>query len=293
MPMHSSPLRACVRLTVYLTLTLLLMPVQAVAVALGLRFADWLPRAYHRICCSILSVRVRVLGQPVEAAPVLFASNHCSYLDVMVLSSILPVSFIAKTEVAGWPLFGQLAKLQRTVFVRRERAASRDQRDEVARRLAAGGRLVLFPEGTSSDGSRVLGFKSALFSVAEARTAGKPLPVQPVSIAYAGLDGMPLGRCFRPLFTWYGDMELVGHLWTMAGIGLLEAVVEFHPVVSIESFANRKALAIHCQGKVAQGVAAALSGRPNAAVAAMRSNSAPVQAAVPAVAAAGSAERAA
>ena len=97
----------------------------------------------------------------------LFAANHVSYLDITVLGSLLDASFIAKTEVAGWPLFGWLARLQRSVFIDRRARSTAHQRDSIAARLAAGEALILFPEGTSGDGNRLLPFKSALFSVAD------------------------------------------------------------------------------------------------------------------------------
>src|SRR3546814_16535447 len=98
----------------------------------------------------------------------------------------------------------------------------------MTRRLEAGDDLVLLPEGTSGDGNRVLAFKSALFSVAERRTQGEPLTVQPVSIAYTRLDGLTLGRYLRPLFAWYGDMELGPHLWHAIGLGRVTRLCEFH-----------------------------------------------------------------
>ncbi len=127
--------------------------------------------------------------------------------------------------------------------------------------MRAGSDLVLFPEGTSSDGNRVLPFKSALFGAAESLVDGAPVAVQPVSITYVRLNGMPMGRYLRPFFAWYGDMELASHLWALLGLGNVTVNVEFHPVVTRANFASRKALAEHCHNVVAEGVASALSGR--------------------------------
>jgi lyso-ornithine lipid O-acyltransferase len=193
---------------------------------------------------------------------VLFVSNHVSYADITVLGSLIVGSFIAKTEVARWPLFGWLAKLQRTVFVDRRMRSTRLQRDAMTERLAAGDALILFPEGTSGDGNRVLPFKSALFSAAETMQEVVPIAVQPVSIAYTRLDGMPLGRLLRPFFAWYGTAELAPHLWNMLGLGTVEVVVEFHPPTFIADCGSRKALARYCHARIAGGMAAALSGRP-------------------------------
>jgi 1-acyl-sn-glycerol-3-phosphate acyltransferase len=255
-----SPALRVWRLVVYLAWTLPLMPVQALGLALHCSWVTTFPRFYHRRCCRILGLRVRTIGRPATARPVLFVANHVSYLDITVLSSLLPASFIAKSEVARWPLFGWLAKLQRSVFVDRRPRSTAQQRDSIADRLAANDALILFPEGTSGDGNRILPFKSALFSAADASAT-----VQPVSIAYTKLDGMPIGRVLRPLFAWYGDMAMAPHLWTVLGLGTIEVVVEFHPSTTLAECGSRKMLARYCQERVAEGVAGALSGRRGAA----------------------------
>jgi 1-acyl-sn-glycerol-3-phosphate acyltransferase len=154
-----------------------------------------------------------------------------------------------------------MAVLQRTVFVERKRDATAKHRDEMVERLEAGDSLILFPEGTSNDGNRVLPFKSAFFGIAEKPVQGKPLTVQPVSIAYTKLNGIPMGRRYRPFYAWYGDMDLAGHMFEMAGLGRATVVIECHPPVTIEQFKNRKELAAHCERVIADGVARANSGR--------------------------------
>ncbi len=257
-----SPTLRLARLALYLVWTLCLMPVQGAGLALRRPWSRTLPALYHRWCCRILGFEVRTIGAPTAARPVLFASNHVSYTDIAVLGSLIVGSFIAKAEVAGWPFFGWLAKLQRTVFVDRRARSTPFQRDAMTERLVAGDALILFPEGTSGDGNRVLPFKSALFSAAEPMQATAPIAVQPVSIAYTRLDGMPLGRLLRPFFAWYGTAELMPHLWSMAGLGTVEVVVEFHPPTFLADCGSRKALARYCHARVAGGMAAALAGRP-------------------------------
>jgi 1-acyl-sn-glycerol-3-phosphate acyltransferase len=259
--MGSQTLRL-VRMSLYLVWTLSLMPVQAVGLALRRQWTRILPAFYHRWCCHILGFRVRAIGTPTSRRPVLFVSNHVSYTDITVLGALIAGSFIAKTEVAGWPLFGWLAKLQRTVFVDRRVRSTASQRDSITARLSTGDALILFPEGTSGDGTRVLPFKTALFSAAQAMEAATPIEIQPVSIAYTRLDGIPLGRLLRPYFAWYGTTELTPHLWTMIGLGTVEVVVEFHPPTLFADCGSRKELARYCHTRVAGGVAAALSGRP-------------------------------
>jgi 1-acyl-sn-glycerol-3-phosphate acyltransferase len=256
-----SPLRAIGRIVVYVTFTLAMIPVQAALVLVGARAQTYFPVWYHRRCCRLLGFRVARRGKPVLEGPVLFVSNHCSYLDIMVLGSQIPASFVAKAEVARWPLFGTLAKLQRSVFVDRQSFRAAAQREEMLARLEAGDSLILFPEGTSSDGNRVLPFKSSLLSVAELHPGDRPLTVQPISIAYTMLDGLPLGRYLRPFFAWYGEMDMVSHLWQWAGLGRLTVVVRFHDPVTIDQFGSRKALSEYCYDVVSRGLAEALAGR--------------------------------
>lgn len=258
-----SPTRAAARLAAYGLFTLVLLPVQALALAMHTPTAKRLPGWYHKRCLRLLGLKLRRHGEKVQGHPVLFAANHVSYLDIAVLGAALPrASFVAKSEVRDWPFFGLLAKLQRTVFVNRTaRRQTSEQRDEMTRRLEAGDDLILFPEGTSDDGKRVLPFKSALFSVAEKRPHGKPLTVQPVSLTYTKLDDQPMGRYLRPFVAWYGDMDMAPHIWEVLGLGTITAEVVFHPPVTIDEAGSRKALAQHCQDRVARGVAELLSGR--------------------------------
>lgn len=256
-----SPTLRLARLALYLAWTLSLMPVQVAGLALRRRWTSALPVFYHRWCCRILGFRIRLIGTPTAKRPVLFAANHTSYTDITLLGSVIPGSFIAKAEVADWPFFGWLAKLQRSVFVDRRMRSTTAQRDAITERLAAGDALILFPEGTSGDGNRVRPFKSALFSAVQ-REDLPPVVVQPVSVAYTRLDGMPIGRLYRPFFAWYGATDLAPHLWSMVGLGTVEVVIEFHPPTFLSDCGSRKALAGYCHARIAGGVAGALFGRP-------------------------------
>jgi 1-acyl-sn-glycerol-3-phosphate acyltransferase len=254
-----SPGLRLARVALYLAWTSALMPVQAVGLLLRRAWVSRLPVFYHRCCCHILGFRVRTVGAPCSERPLLLVANHVSYCDIPILGSLIAGCFVAKSEVADWPLFGWLAKLQRSVFVDRRVRSTKTQRDAIGERLTAGEAIILFAEGTSSDGNRVLPLKSALLSAAAAGSA--TVAVQPVSIAYTRLDGIPLGRHLRPCIAWYGAMELAPHLWRMIGLGVIEAVVEFHPPSCLADCGSRKRLAEYCYGRIAGGVAAALSGR--------------------------------
>lgn len=250
------------RLALYLAVTATALPIQALSLALGWRgMALHLPRIYHRAVCRVLGLRIKKRGRISTARPTLFVSNHASYIDIEVLGALIAGSFVAKSEVKGWPVFGVLAQLQRTVFVDRRVRSSVQQRDSLAGRLQAGDSLILFPEGTSNDGNRLRPFKSALFSAAEIRANDAPLVVQPVTVAYVGLNGTPIGRHMRPYFAWYGDMALADHLWHLAGLGQTEILVEFHEPVTVEALGSRKRLAEHCERVIAGALARANSGR--------------------------------
>ncbi len=249
------------RVLLFLLITGALFPLQLFAMARGWRLAVHVPMFYHRQIARLFGFRVTVKGTLSAVPSTLFVSNHISYSDIFILGGIVPGCFVAKSEVATWPLFGFLAKLQRTVFIARQSRRSAEQRDVMTDRLQAGDSLILFPEGTSGDSLHVLPFKTALFSIADQEIDGRPVEVQPISLSYVRLNGIPLGRAIRPLFAWYGDMELAGHLWTMLGLGTVDVVIEFHEPVTLQQFGSRKHLASHCERVIARGVALANGGR--------------------------------
>ena len=246
-------LRASFILLGFLCLTLPLMAVQFILVAFKSRTAHFLPWYYHRILCRLLGVTVTIDG-PRPAANALLVSNHVSWLDIPVLSSVIPLSFIAKREVAGWPLFGWMAKLQRCVFVNRDkRHSTRKSSNEIADRLLEGYTLVLFPEGTSNDGHRVMPFKSSYFGAAE----NLDVAVIPVMLAYRSSYNLPLTKRQRPNFAWYGDMNLVPHLWEALKAGPIDVVVRFHEALPK---APRKEIAKLAHITIAKSLAQALHG---------------------------------
>ncbi len=241
----------------------LVAPFQLFGIAFHPPLAKRLPIHYHRFLLWLIGAKVRVSGTPATRDDVLFISNHTTYIDILVLGSLIEVCFVAKHEVETWPFFGWLAKLQRTVFIdRSKRSEAHAQSRHLSDRIDNGDRLVIFPEGTSSDGNRVLPFKSALFSVAEAPLAssGTAPIIQPVSVVYTGLAGLPLGRRQRHLIAWYGDMELMPHLWSFLLSGGPDVDVHFHDTVSLAELGSRKAASAHCHATISTHVAKALNG---------------------------------
>ena len=253
---------AAVRATALIAVTICLSVIQLCALRLSVPLSLYVPRLWHRTSCRLLGIGVRAYGVPAVGSPVLYVCNHASYLDVNVLGGLLDGRFVAKSEVARWPVIGALGRLTGTIFIERRAHGVRSQSDELRRRLRSGGSLILFPEGTSSDGKRVLPFKSGLFAAADAVSAvSGEVRVQPVTIAYSRHRGLPMGRRLRPYFAWYGDMTLVGHLWECLGIGGAGIDVVFHDPVRLSQFVSRKALAQHCHAEVACGLSDALAGR--------------------------------
>ncbi len=260
-------LRAIFIAVFFFTVTPLLISIQWLLGKLHLPGWGFIACNYYRVLCALLRIGVRVAGSPVRGRAVLYVSNHVSWVDIVVIGSITPVAFVAKSEVRKWPLVGITAQMQRTVFVERARRHQvAEAVDEIVKRLASGTSVVLFAEGTSSDGNRVLPFRSALVGAA-AQDAGQ-IVIQPMSICYTGLHGIPMGRQHRPLVAWYGDLDFMPHIRAFIARGAVDAVVSYGAPVAAGGKAggktDRKALAKTLEGAVRGLTVAALHGRPQA-----------------------------
>jgi 1-acyl-sn-glycerol-3-phosphate acyltransferase len=222
---------------------------------------------YYRVLRALVGVHVRVVGQPVRDRAVLFVSNHVSWVDIIVLGSLAPIAFIAKREVRSWPLVGITAKLQRTIFVdRKRRHQTAATVADIVHTLHGGTSVVLFAEGTSSDGNHVLPFRSALLgavkhAAAHGGEAGDVL-IQPMSICYTSLHGIPMGRQHRPLVAWYGDLDFMPHIKAFVDRAAVDAVVTYGAPVPADGATDRKTMTRQLEGTVRRITAATLSGRP-------------------------------
>jgi 1-acyl-sn-glycerol-3-phosphate acyltransferase len=247
----------------FLALTLALLPFQLIAILFDLRLQRSVPHLYHRILCALIGVRIREVGTRSTASPALILSNHVSWLDISVISALSPVVFVAKSEVAGWPVFGWLAKLQRTVFINRQaRQQTGAATREIAGRLLDGDAVVLFAEGTSSDGTRVLPFRSALVGAVHHALGNSAhhanITVQPMSVAYVGFGGVPIGRALRERVAWYGDADLMPHLARVLASGAVDVTVSWGETIAYDTRADRKAIAREAERSVRRMTAAAL-----------------------------------
>jgi lyso-ornithine lipid O-acyltransferase len=235
-------LAAGLKLLLFAIITLPLMPLQAVLVTFAPRLAGLVPHLYHRALCRICGFDVTQVGRLPDAGPCLIVSNHVSWIDIIALSSLAPMSFVAKREVGTWPVFGWLAKLQRTVFIDRERRHSTAQsRDELAER-------------TSHHGASVLPFKSSFFAAAREGVA-----VVPVTLAYRRHWGLPLNRRNRPRFAWYANIDLMPHLWS----ALQDTPVTVEVIIgeALPPGLDRKQAAQRAEAVIRENLAAALHGR--------------------------------
>ena len=243
--------------------TLPLMPLQWLAIALRSPLRRRIPVLYHRFLCRLLGVRLHSVGAPVDARPLLIVANHSSWLDISVITAQAPVVFVAKSEIARWPFFGLLAKLQRSVFVERDRRHKTGAVNaEIGQRLAEGDPVVLFGEGTAGDGNRVLPFRTALIGAARDALASaehvREIWIQPLSIAYVSQQGIPLGRHLRPRAAWYGKMGLVPHIGNIVRSGAIDVAVTWGEPIAFNAESDRKTLARALESSVRRLTIAAL-----------------------------------
>jgi lyso-ornithine lipid O-acyltransferase len=224
------------------------IPAELLLRAVTLRNRPYLPIWFHRGLSRAIGVTIRTHGKPVARGGVLYVANHLSWSDIPVLGARIRGSFVAKSEVANWGPVGWLASFAHTVYVARDRRHSaNEQRDAIADRLRAGRSIILFPEGTNSDGTGVLPFKSSLFAVVAAVPG---VLIQPVTIAYTHINGLPVTRADLPDVAWVGETELAPHALGFIGLGRVRADIVFHAAIDPADWPDRKALARHCHSVI-------------------------------------------
>jgi lyso-ornithine lipid O-acyltransferase len=207
----------------------------------------WLPVIFHRLLLWLLSVKVEYEGNYQRSKNCnLFVSNHLSYLDIPILGSTFPLRFVAKSEVKFWPVLGFLSKLARTIFISRNRLDSFVQKNKILNFLSSGDKVLIFPEGTTSDGNRVLNFKSSSFSALE----NQDFLIQPIIILYSDLNGIPINRWLMPVIAWYGDMDLKPHILKLVTLRSIKARLIYLDPVSSGHFSSRKELSIYLEKKI-------------------------------------------
>ena len=255
-------IRAFFIAAVFFTATPLLISLQWLLERLRLPGWGFIASNYYRVLCRLLRIRVRIVGTPVRERAVLFVGNHVSWADIVAIGSVLPVAFVAKREVRKWPLVGVTAEMQRTVFVDRQRRhQAAEAVMQILDRLKRRTPVVLFAEATSSDGNRVLPFRSALLGAVKIAPVGSnPILIQPMAIAWTAQQGIPMGRQHRPLAAWYGDLDFMPHIRTMIEVGVLDAVISYGEPVVADGSLDRKELTLRLERVTRRMMAEALRG---------------------------------
>ena len=202
---------------------------------------------YHRVLCRLMGVKIILKGNMSTHLPTLFVSNHVSYLDIPVLGSLINAGFVAKSEIANWPFINVLARIQNTIFIERKASKAKAQIAIIRERLNDNYSLILFPEGTSTNGAEVLPLKSSLFSAAEPMDIDKKIYIQPISVVYAQHNDSGMDQDVRDHFAWYADFPFGSHFFKMLSKGSITAVITFNEPVLFSDFSSRKDCANACE----------------------------------------------
>ncbi len=260
-------LRVYVVIFILILVTIIFIPIQWIAIKLDLRLARKLPMVWHKIATSLVGLKIHVSGIIPEARPLMIVSNHISWMDIPVLGSVMELSFIAKSEVNEMAGANLLSRLQRTIYVVREQKRKvGEQAQEVTTRMLDGDAVVLFGEGTTHDGNRIGQFKSALLGAAQFAVKDEDVEevlIQPVSIAYTHLHGMPMGRYTRAKAAWYGDMKLGGHAMNIMLLSAWDVEVIFGDPIVFDENSNRRQVAKDVQAQVRNNFLNTLHKRDN------------------------------
>ncbi len=255
--MDASSLKATLKFLLFFLWSLVAVPPQMLLLLFSKgKMAYAIPHIWHKGVCQIFRIKISVSGAPQRAHQTLFVSNHLSYLDIPAIGTVLQASFVAKKDVASWPVFGFLSKLQQTAFIDRARSAAIKEAGALDGMLQAGKSLILFPEGTSTDGMMILPFKSSLFSLA-LRGSDEELLIQPFTVSVMMVNGKkPENQDDRDLYAWHRDMntELPAHLWRFARSAGAHIHLTFHEPVRARDYTDRKVLAKHCEEQVSKGL---------------------------------------
>ena len=234
---------------IFLTITAL-APIQFILVKIKFRARIYIPIIFHKILLKILGIKVKLIGQKVTRRPLILAGNHTSYIDIIILGSIMPICFIAKQEIKSWFLFGFLAKMQNTIFIKRKNFKALENIKNINKELGSKSAIVLFPEGTTNSGKKILNFKSSLFNLFEGNNT---LRLQNFSLCYTHVNDMPIDNRTRPQISWYGDMNIVTHLLNFLKLSSIKATVVLHPVMQLDK-QDRKTISMLSIKQVKEGI---------------------------------------
>lgn len=212
-----------------------------------------LSRTFILLLRTILDIKVTVVGDQgqLERGGCVIVSNHVSYVDGIILGSLFPVVFVSKKEVRSWPIIGQWTTLCGTIYINRQRKELVPLLiAEIDRKLTQEANVLLFPEGTSTNGERMLPFQTAPL----AAPLRKRSIIVPVTLTYKSVEEKPVSASNRDLVYWYGDMSFVDHFWKLLSLRGIEAMVTVQPRIECfryrDNSAGRRRLAEDCYNRV-------------------------------------------
>lgn len=204
--------------------------------------------AFYKTLLFVSGIKIEVEGKVSKKRGTMFAPNHISYLDIIALGSKVPGTFIAKSDVKGWPGLGIIAIITKTIFIARETMFPFAELCKVKRKLYGGENLILFPEGTTSNGNELLKFKSSLFRIAEEANEKNIFTLQPVTIAYTKLGKEKTTSDTRPILAWFGDMTLLPHLGNVLSMrDGITITLKFHNAFEYSVPTSRKLVTHDCK----------------------------------------------
>ncbi len=249
--MEMRKIAAIFKIIVFLIASVVIFAVQWTLLAFTKRRVVLIcPRLFHAFLCHVFGLKVTVEGTMEEGDNLVYAGNHLSYLDIQAVGSVVLGSFIAKKEIERWPLFGALGKLQRTIYISRDPKDAAKQVQVMEQRLAEGLPLIVFPEGTSSNGQTVFPFKSSFFEI----FLNKNIKIQPFKISIISVDGAPVNATSRDTYAWYGDADFEPHFWAFAQTKGAVVKITFLKPIATHSYTDRKTLSNDVYQAVCQGL---------------------------------------
>ena len=209
------------------------------------------PRYYHAFLCWLFGIKIIVEGKIDESPNTIYAGNHISYLDIHVMGALVKGSFIAKKDIEKWPLIGPLGKMGRTMYISRDPKDASRETNAVEQRINEGMPIIVFPEGTSSNGKQILPFKSSFFQI----FLNKNINIQPFTISIVSVDEQtPVSDNIRDLYAWYGDMDFEPHLLKFSKLMVCIIKVKFHQSITTNCYNNRKTLSNDIYKSVCEGL---------------------------------------
>ena len=202
---------------------------------------------FHKSILWLINININVIGNPSKNKKgILYVSNHLSYIDIPILGSLIPGKFVAKSEISDWPIIGFLCKIGNTIFIKRNIGYLKKNKTLIKNQINNGENILLFPEGTTSDGLRVLDFKSSMFFSLER----EDLIIQPVVIKYKTVNGLPINRYIMPMIAWYGDMELKHHILNVVNSFSISATIIFLKPINSKNYHDRKDMTFMLQNVI-------------------------------------------